>query len=66
MRRAGRATTQQKDLREALELAASLDVRLPATGTSLELYDRLVAQGDGGLDQSGLYRVYDPDAGASV
>lgn len=62
----GRAMTQQKDLREALELAASLDVRLPATGTSLELYDRLVAQGDGGLDQSGLYRAYDPDAGASV
>jgi 3-hydroxyisobutyrate dehydrogenase-like beta-hydroxyacid dehydrogenase len=59
----GRATTQQKDLREALELAASLEVPLPATRTSLELYDRLVAQGDGGLDQSGLYRVYDAGAG---
>ena len=33
---------------------------LPATQTGLELYDRLVGQGDGGLDQSGLYRVYDP------
>ena len=56
----GRATTQQKDLREALELAESLGVTLPATQTGLELYDRLVGQGDGGLDQSGLYRVYDP------
>ena len=59
----GRATTQQKDLREALALAASLGVELPATRTSLDLYDDLVAQGGGDLDQSGLYRVYDPDAG---
>lgn len=55
----GRATTQRKDLAEALELARELNLELPATALTLELYDRLIEQGDGGLDQSALIRVID-------
>lgn len=54
----GRAATQAKDMRQALELAAALGVALPATALNRELYDRLVAQGDGGLDHAALYRLY--------
>lgn len=54
----GRATTQAKDMRQALELAAAVGVELPATALSCELYQRLIAQGDGDLDHAALYRLY--------
>lgn len=54
----GRATTQAKDMRQAQELAAALGVDLPATALSHALYQRLIAQGDGGLDHAALYRLY--------
>lgn len=57
----GRATTQLKDMRQALELAQSLGLDLPATALSRELYARLTEQGDGGLDHAALYRLYAPD-----
>lgn len=56
----GRATTQLKDMRQALELAQSLGLDLPATALSRELYARLTEQGDGGLDHAALYRLYAP------
>ena len=55
----GRATTQRKDLAEAIEFAASLGLRLPVTETNLATYDRLIEQGDGALDQSALIRAID-------
>lgn len=53
----GRSVTQRKDLQQALELAHSLNLALPATELCRDLYDRLIAQGDGELDHSALIRV---------
>ena len=55
----GKATTQRKDLQQALDLAASIGLELPATTLTRDLYDRLIASGGGDLDHSGLYKVID-------
>ena len=55
----GKATTQRKDMQQALDLAASLGLELPATTLSRDLYDRLIAAGGGELDHSGLYTIID-------
>lgn len=55
----GKATTQHKDLTQALDLAADLGLDLPATALNRALYDQLIAAGDGGLDHSALVRVID-------
>ena len=55
----GKATTQRKDLQQALELASSIGLALPATALTRDLYDRLIAAGGGDLDHSGLYTVID-------
>lgn len=55
----GKATTQRKDLQQALDLAASIGLELPATALTRDLYDRLIAAGGGDLDHSGLYTVID-------
>ncbi len=55
----GKAVTQRKDLAQALELAAELGLELPATGLNMELYDRLLAAGDGELDHAALVKVID-------
>ena len=55
----GKATTQRKDLQQALDLAASIGLALPATTLTRDLYDRLIASGGGDLDHSGLYTVID-------
>ena len=55
----GKARTQRKDLQQALDLAASLGLELPATALSRDLYDRLIAAGGGDLDHSGLYTIID-------
>jgi len=57
-----RATVQHKDLHQALTLAATLGVSLPATALARDLYDRLIARGDGHLDHAALIRVMDDDA----
>lgn len=54
----GKVTTQRKDLSQALDLAGELGMDLPATRLNMELYDRLIAKGDGGLDHSALVRLY--------
>jgi 2-hydroxy-3-oxopropionate reductase len=53
----GRVTTQKKDLEQALALAKRVGASMPATGLNLELYEKLVAQGHGGLDHSALIKV---------
>ena len=55
----GKATTQRKDLQQALDLASSIGLTLPATTLTRDLYDRLIEGGGGGLDHSGLYTVID-------
>ncbi|MDH3638406.1 MAG: NAD(P)-dependent oxidoreductase [Gammaproteobacteria bacterium] len=57
-----KAVTQRKDLFQALELAQTLDLKLPATALNMELYDRLIESDDGELDHSALVKVIDaPD-----
>jgi 2-hydroxy-3-oxopropionate reductase len=53
----GKATTQRKDLQQALELARQVGVKLPATRLGRNLYDQLIEQGDGDLDHSALIKV---------
>ncbi|MDP7242426.1 MAG: NAD(P)-dependent oxidoreductase [Rhodospirillales bacterium] len=57
----GKATTQRKDLAQALDLAAELGFEMPATLLNRELYDRLIADGFGDLDHSALIKVLDPE-----
>jgi 3-hydroxyisobutyrate dehydrogenase-like beta-hydroxyacid dehydrogenase len=54
----GKCTTQRKDMHQALELAAELGLEMPATALSRDLYDRLIAAGDGDLDHAALFRLY--------
>lgn len=54
-----RCTTQRKDMHQALELAASLDLDMPATALSRDLYDRVIAAGGADLDHAGLFTLYD-------
>ncbi|MGB0669970.1 MAG: NAD(P)-dependent oxidoreductase [Rhodospirillales bacterium] len=55
----GKATTQRKDMDQALDLAEAVGLHLPATQMSRDLYDRLIAAGFGGLDHSALFKVID-------
>ena len=56
-----RCPIQRKDMDQALELAGHLGIELPATSLSRDLYDRVIAAGDGDLDHSGLIRAIRPD-----
>jgi 3-hydroxyisobutyrate dehydrogenase-like beta-hydroxyacid dehydrogenase len=55
----GRVTLQRKDVRQALDLAASLGIELPATELSLRLWDRMIEKGWGDLDHSALIKLYE-------
>ena len=57
----GKVVTQRKDLAQALDLASQLGIEMPATALCKELYERLIAQGDGELDHSALIKALDPD-----
>ncbi len=54
-----RCTIQRKDMHQALELAASLGVEMPATALSRDLYDRLIASGGADLDHAALFTLFD-------
>jgi len=58
----GRANVQRKDLDQALELAGTLDLDLPATSLSRDLFDKLIEAGHGDLDHSALIKAIDPEA----
>ena len=53
----GKASTQRKDLQQAMELAGQAGVALPATRLGRDLYDQLIKQGHGDLDHSALIKV---------
>ena len=54
----GKASTQRKDLHQALLLAEATGTSLPVTKICRALYDDLLAQGHGNLDHSSLFKVY--------
>lgn len=54
-----RIDLQAKDLRLACELAAAMRVPLPGANQVAALYYSAQANGDGGLGNQSLYRVYD-------
>lgn len=58
----GKVTTQHKDMSQAIELAESCGLELPATRLGKQLYEQLIAAGDGDLDHSALIRVIDKPA----
>lgn len=53
------ATTQRKDISQGQSLAASIDLALPFLDVCGEQYDRLIQQGYGKLDHSGLFKLYE-------
>lgn len=58
-----KSTTQLKDLQQALELATSLKLELPATALCQRLYQHLLNQGWGSLDHSALIKLIDGATG---
>lgn len=62
----GKASTQRKDLQQALDLARDSGARLPVTALVRDLYDALIEQGDGGLDHSAIMKVLESDSFAHV
>lgn len=53
----GRAATQLKDLRMALDLASRAGIRLPHLESAASLYETLIARGGGELDHSALHSL---------
>lgn len=56
-----KSTIQRKDMDQALELAGQLGLDMPATALSRDLYDKLIADGDGDLDHAALIKAIDPE-----
>lgn len=54
-----KSTIQRKDMHQAIELAAELDLEMPATTLSRSLYDRLIESGGANLDHAALFQVID-------
>ena len=57
----GAATVQQKDVDQALELAAQSDFEMPSLSANKELWDRMIAMGFGDFDHAGLIKIYEED-----
>jgi 3-hydroxyisobutyrate dehydrogenase-like beta-hydroxyacid dehydrogenase len=55
------STTQRKDMDQAIELAHSLGLELPATLLNRDLYDQMIKAGHGNLDHAALIKAIDPD-----
>jgi 3-hydroxyisobutyrate dehydrogenase-like beta-hydroxyacid dehydrogenase len=55
------STTQRKDMDQAIELALSLGLNLPATTLNRDLYDQMIEAGHGNLDHAALIKAIDPD-----
>ena len=53
----GRVRIQRKDVEQALALARSLGLELPASALSLTLWDEMIARGWGDLDHSALIKL---------
>jgi len=55
----GRAEGQLKDVREGCDLMEQSDLDFLTLRANLKNWERLIEQGDGGLDHSALIRLYD-------
>jgi len=55
-------TVQRKDMDQALELAASFGLELPATALNRDLYDRVIEAGHGELDHAALIKAIDVES----
>ena len=53
----GKATIQLKDLKLAKALAAEAATELPHLASTMGLYEKLIAQGDGDLDHSAIHKL---------
>lgn len=53
----GKASTQRKDLQQALDQAQSVGARMPVTEVVRNLYDELIEQGSGDLDHSAVMQI---------
>lgn len=53
----GKASTQRKDLQQALAQAEAVGARMPVTEVVRNLYDELIEQGGGDLDHSAVMRM---------
>jgi len=58
-----KCTTQRKDMAQALDLAAGLQLKMPATELSRDLYDKLIDSGGSDLDHAALFKVIDKPNG---
>jgi 3-hydroxyisobutyrate dehydrogenase-like beta-hydroxyacid dehydrogenase len=58
----GSARNQVKDLHFAQEVSRFRGVRLPTTDRVAELFEQMVAEGNGGLDHTGLYLTLKRDS----
>ena len=61
-----RISLHQKDLNLALQGAKSLGISLPNTAATQELFNNCAANGDGGLDHSGLVKALERMANHAV
>ena len=52
-----KAAIQLKDLKLAQALASETAIELPHLASTLRLYEKLVAQGDGELDHSAIHKL---------
>jgi 3-hydroxyisobutyrate dehydrogenase-like beta-hydroxyacid dehydrogenase len=59
----GRVRIQRKDVDQALALARSLGLDLPASALSLTLWDEMIARGWGDLDHSALVKLIEAGRG---
>ncbi|MHC8508481.1 MAG: NAD(P)-dependent oxidoreductase [Rhodospirillales bacterium] len=57
----GKASTQHKDMDQALALAESVGLKMPAAELNRALYSALIDAGHGGLDHSALIKIIDPE-----
>ena len=54
-----KSTIQRKDMDQAIKLASELDLDMPATSLSRQLYDKLIESGGADLDHAALFKVID-------
>lgn len=57
----GKCKTQRKDMTQALDLAKTLGLEMPATHLTRGLYDILIEAGHGDLDHAALFKLIDGD-----
>jgi 2-hydroxy-3-oxopropionate reductase len=55
----GRCSLQSKDVEQALDLAATVDIELPSLQANRLLWEKMLENGWGNLDHSALIKLID-------